>query len=196
MLEPAKNAHGFTAHRGFRVLQGLQGRPRRLVQAQFAQGAQGAGADKALGMVDPRQNQRARFQALQFAEALGRRQPHRFGGIGQGSAQCLHHFRLLPGFQQARGFGANLGGRVHQQRVGKPRQAIGIFQVGQVDQGDAAHGGVAVGQARQQFEDVGVVAGSFGHRAIRSGGWSLSGRPSGVRRGSSRPSSWRSKARQ
>ena len=196
VLEPAKNAHCLTPHGGVVIGQRQQRRVGGILQAQLAQGSQGTGADEGIGVFDPWQDQLAGLKALEFAEALCSCQAYRLGGIGQRSAQGLHNFGFFPGLKQARGLGTHLVGGVHQQGIGEPRQAIRVFQVGQLDQGDAAHASVGGIKARQQGKDVGVVGRSVSHSAIRSGGWSVSGRPSGVRRGSSRPSSWRSNARQ
>ncbi len=140
-------------------------------------------------MLDPWQDQLTGFKALEFAEALRGSQPYRLGSIGQRSAQGLHDFGFFPGLEQARGLGSHLVGGIHQQCIGEPWQAIRVFQVGQFDQGDAAYACINGTKARQKSKDVGVVSRSFSHSAIRSGGCSVSGRPSGVRRGSSRPSS-------
>ncbi|MNE77585.1 hypothetical protein D3C80_1739100 [compost metagenome] len=107
--------------------------------------------------------------------------------VGQGAAQGFDHLGLFPGFEQARRFSTHLIGRIIAQGVHQPRQVIRIFKVSQFDQGNAAHASICMAQAWQQVEDLGVIAIECIHMANR--GLSLSsGSPSGVRRGSCRPS--------
>ena len=64
VLEPTENPHRFAAHQRILVLQCPQRRLGCVFQAQFAQGAQGTGADKGIGMGGPRQNQLPGFRGL------------------------------------------------------------------------------------------------------------------------------------
>ncbi|MNO80990.1 hypothetical protein D3C76_722150 [compost metagenome] len=157
LFEPAQHTHRFTADIGVLIAQRQQRRRGRLGIAQFAQGPERGDAHADLGMPGPRQDHPARRFALEQAEALRSGGLHRGGWIGQRLAQRLDHGFIFPGLQQARGFGTDFFGRVFGQSIDQPQQAVRFFQVGQFDQGDAAHAGIVIGQARLQGEDVVVV---------------------------------------
>ena len=157
LLEPAQHADRFAADVGVVIVQRQQGRRGGLGKAQLAQGPECGDAHADVGMPGPRQNHPAGRFAFEQAEALRGGGLYRWRVIGQGLAQRLDHGFVLPGFEQARGFGANLLGRVVRQAIDQPQQAIGLFQVSQVDQGDAAHAGVLIGQAWLQGENVVVI---------------------------------------
>jgi hypothetical protein len=102
MLEPAQDTHRFAAHAGIHIRQRLQRRHRGILQAQLAQGAQGAGPHERIGMAGPGQDQLPGLLGLELAQALGGRQAHRLGGVGQCGAQALHHFRSSQASSSAR----------------------------------------------------------------------------------------------
>ncbi|MNN72040.1 hypothetical protein D3C81_1880390 [compost metagenome] len=108
-------------------------------------------------MPGPRQNHPPRRCTFQQAEALCSGGLHRFARIGQRLAQRLNHGLVLPGFEQARGLGADLFGRVLRESIHQPQQAVRFFKVSQFDQGNPAHAGVLIGQTWFQGDNVGVV---------------------------------------
>ncbi|MOA01647.1 hypothetical protein D3C78_1210680 [compost metagenome] len=108
-------------------------------------------------MPGPRQNDPARRFTLEQAKALRCGRLHRRGWIRQRLAQRLDYGLVLPGFQQPRGFGANVCNRVFGQSIDQPLQAVRLLEIGQLDQCDPAHAGVVIGQARLQGQNVVVI---------------------------------------
>ncbi len=158
VAEPAEHRHRLAAHRRLRIAEGGQGRRGALLQAQFAQRTQYAGADEGIGMPEPRQQAPPGGRFLEFAKALRGGIGHRRHRIGQGRTERIDHCVFLPGLQQARGLAAHAGVGIAAQGRNQQRQRLRQLQVGQFDQRQAAYAGVGVLQARRQFEDFGRVA--------------------------------------
>ncbi|MNY37319.1 hypothetical protein D3C86_1718750 [compost metagenome] len=157
MLEPAEHAHRLAAHAGAFINQCPGSRIGGIGATQLAQRPERGDAYAAVGVPGPGQDDPARRFTLEQAEALCSSHLHRRGWIRQGLAQRSDHRLVLPGFQQACGFGANVCNRVFGQSIDQPLQAVRLLKIGQLDQCDTAHTGVVIGQARLQGKNVVVI---------------------------------------
>ncbi|MCY1429631.1 hypothetical protein D9M71_455560 [compost metagenome] len=157
LLEPAEHAHRLAAHAGAFIVQCSGSRRGGIGATQLAQRPECGNAYAAVGVPGPRQNDPARRFTLEQAKALRCGRLHRRGWIRQRLAQRLDYGLVLPGFQQPRGFGANVCNRVFGQPIDQPLQAIRLLEIGQFDQRDPAYAGVVIGQARLQGKNVVVI---------------------------------------
>jgi hypothetical protein len=146
-------------------------------KAQFAQPSQYRGPHESLWMLDPAAQHRCRRRILQFGETVRGCGTHRFVCIEQRAAQGFDNLLLFPRREHTRRFEPDLRGRIVAQGGNQCRQQFDFFEVSDVEQRDAPHGGVFIGKTREQCEAL---------RVRRIEGWNDDGRHghgSGIRTG-------------
>ncbi|EDS99990.1 hypothetical protein BamIOP4010DRAFT_6488 [Burkholderia ambifaria IOP40-10] len=147
VLEPAEHGDSLGAHGRHRRVERAQRRRECGRIAQFAQAAQHGDEYDRFGVFGPAAQHGAGRDVLQFGQALRGDRAHAVAGIEQRTAQCVDDIGLFPRGKHTCGFAAHVGGRIVAQCRNEGRHELGILEIGEFEQCNAAHRCIGCGDA-------------------------------------------------